>query len=200
MMAQKRPRGNAVELTTSRDFHCGIQFANRETSRFQSFTVQKSFEGKPVMSMQTRRLGLILFLAMMVALPLYGDPSPATSVKTEQTDLNKTEANKWMQLKLHSSQEILAGLTHGDFKKIEEQGRRLLVFNILENWRLENSLVKDSEYRGQLNSFEFATKELVRNADSKNIDGALNSYLLLTRSCVECHKLIRDVPKTPYQE
>lgn len=149
------------------------------------------------MTMQTRTFGMVLLFAMMITLPLYGDPNPKTLVKPEQAGLNQAEANKWMQIKLHSSQEILAGLTNGDFQKIEDQSRRLLVFNILENWRRENSLARDSEYQGQLNAFEFATKELARNAQSKNIDGALDSYVLLTRSCVECHKVIRDVPKMP---
>ncbi len=144
----------------------------------------------------SNRLGLVLLLGLVMAFPLYGDPAPSSG-KQVTTPQNKAEANKWMQIKLKSSQEILAGLTQGDFKKVEDQGRRLLVFNILENWRLENKLVNDSDYQGQLNAFEFATKELVRYANSKDIDGALNSYQLLTRSCVECHKLIRDVPKTP---
>lgn len=149
---------------------------------------------------QPHRFGLVLLMGMMIASPLFGDPNTGATVKSEQPALSKTEENRWMQVKLHSSQEILAGLTNGDFKKIEEQSRRLLVFNVLENWRRENALAKDSEYQGQLNSFEFAAKELVRNAEAKNIDGALNSYVLLTRSCVECHKLIRDVPKMPKQK
>ncbi|WP_437229884.1 hypothetical protein SH661x_001672 [Planctomicrobium sp. SH661] len=132
-----------------------------------------------------------------MALPLYGDPKPTAPAKAEQPDQNQTESNKWMQLKLHSSQEILAGLTNGDFKKIEDQSRRLLVFNILENWRRENPLARDSEYQGQLNSFEFAVKELVRHSEAKEIDGALDAYVRLTRSCVECHKVIRDAPKLP---
>jgi len=136
-----------------------------------------------------------LLLGMVITLPLYGDPNPATVLKPEQEKPDQTEANKWMQIKLHASQEILAGLTNADFKKIEDQSRRLLVFHILENWLQENPFSGGSEYQGQLNSFEFATKELVRTSEAKDIDGALDSYVLLTRSCVECHKLIRDVPK-----
>lgn len=149
------------------------------------------------MNKWNRFSSLILSFRMIIGFPLYGDQGAATANKTEQPPLTKAEANKWMQIKLYSSQQILAGLTNGDFKQIEEQSRRLLMFNVLENWRRENTLARDSEYKGQLNAFEFAAKELVRESEAKNIDGALNSYLLLTRSCVECHKLIRDVPKTP---
>lgn len=136
---------------------------------------------------------LSLFLGMMITLPLYGDPK--SEPDPGQQKPKETEADKWMQIKLHSSQEILAGLTNADFKKIESQSRRLLVLNFLENWRRENSFVKESEYQKQLNSFEFATKELIRTAGAKEINGALDAYVLLTRSCVECHKLIRDIPQ-----
>ncbi|WP_437192640.1 hypothetical protein [Planctomicrobium sp. SH527] len=149
------------------------------------------------MTMTTRALFLSVLLGTVITLPLYGDSKPGAAPKPEEKKADSSEANLWMQIKLHSSQEILSGLTNADFKVIEEQSRRLMAFNFLEIWVQENSFPKTSEYQGQLNSFEFATKELVRTAKAKDIDGALNSYLLLTRSCVECHKLIRDVPKTP---
>ena len=106
--------------------------------------------------------------------------------KPEETAVN------WMQIKLRSSQEILAALTRGEMAKVEVNARRLLVTNILEQWARKEEFTKKSEYEGELNRFEFATKELIRFGRAGDIDGSLNAYQSLCRSCVECHKLIRD--------
>lgn len=46
-------------------------------------------------------------------------------------------------------------------------------------------------YRTQNQVFWFRTGTLVMAAESKNIDGATLAYTQMTRSCVNCHKLIR---------
>lgn len=102
------------------------------------------------------------------------------------------EIAEWMQMKLRSSQEILAGLTKGDFKSIEEQTGRLMVFNLLEKYISHDSLKDVDAYREQLKIFETATKELRKQAAAKDIDATLKSYQQLTASCVHCHKLLRD--------
>jgi len=107
----------------------------------------------------------------------------------------KPNPDQWMQIKLSASEEVFKGLTGGDFKKIEMNARRLLVMNIMEQWSQERKEFKHrSEYEGQLNAFEFATKELIRTSKDHDIDGALKAYMGLTQSCVECHKLLRDAP------
>ena len=106
----------------------------------------------------------------------------------------KEEVDKWMLIKLKASQEIFAGLTNGEAKKIENNARRMLVINVLEQWRRDNDFAKTSEYEAQLNAFEYATKELIRTSHHEDIDGALDAYIRLSQSCVKCHQLIRDVP------
>ncbi len=154
------------------------------------------------MSVLKKSIALVFLLGVVAFVPAFGDPTRTDKEKTDAGKVEKqkqdeSEENVWMRLKLRSSQEILGGLTSGDLKKVEEQGRRLLAFNILEKWIQENPQSNKSEYQGQLHVFEYAAKEIVRNAESKNLDGALSSFILLTRSCVECHKLIRDVPAKP---
>lgn len=102
------------------------------------------------------------------------------------------DRDAWMQVKLTSAQQILAHLTSGDFEKLQTSARRMQVMNLLEQWSRDEDFTDKSDYEGQLNAFEFATKELIRHADDKDIDGALKSYVALTESCVNCHKLIRD--------
>jgi hypothetical protein len=137
------------------------------------------------------------FIAMIGLLSIMNSHGSMIIQSDVSTDISKDrDTVEWMQMKLRSSQEILAGLTSGDFQTIEDQSRRLIVFNVLEKYTSDKRIRNESAYQGQLNAFEFATKELQRNAKAKDIDGTLKSYQSLTASCVECHKLLRD-PVTP---
>lgn len=102
------------------------------------------------------------------------------------------EGDRWMKAKLHSAQQIFAGLTQGDLEIVKKRAQYMAVVNVLEDWMKKNEFTKKSAYRGQLNAFEFANRELIRHAEDENLDGALDAWLKLSRSCVECHKLIRD--------
>lgn len=113
---------------------------------------------------------------------------PATAQKEDESD-------RWMHAKLHSAQQIFAGLTQGDLEVVKKRAQYMAVVNVLEDWVKKSEFKKKSAYQGQLNAFEFANKELIRNADDENIDGALEAWVKLSRSCVECHKLIRDPSK-----
>ena len=114
-----------------------------------------------------------------------GDDAPVASKK-------ETEADRWMHAKLNYAQQIFAGLTEGDLEVVKKRAQLMAVVNVLEDWVKKSDFKKKSDYQGQLNAFEFANKELIRQADDENIDGALEAWLKLSRSCVECHKLIRD--------
>jgi hypothetical protein len=114
---------------------------------------------------------------------------PAAAQKTAD------EGDRWMQAKLHSSQQIFAGLTQGNLEVVKKRAQFMAVVNVLEDWLKKSELKKKSAYQGQMNAFEFANKELIRTADDGDIDGALEAWVKLSRSCVECHKLIRDVEK-----
>jgi hypothetical protein len=145
-----------------------------------------------------KRPAMLLCLAGLCATGYLGAwglqrPSLAQENAQEKTqDPPKDDRDAWMQVKLTSAQHILAHLTSGDFEKLQTSARRMQVMNILEQWNRDAEFTGKSEYQGQLNAFEFATKELIRHADDKDIDGALKSYVKLTESCVHCHKLIRD--------
>jgi hypothetical protein len=104
------------------------------------------------------------------------------------------DENAWMRAKLNGSQNILAHLTTGDIAAVAADARRMQVMNYMEDWLTASEIQELSEYRGQLNAFEFSTKELIRHAEDGNVDGALDSYVDMTRTCVKCHQLIRDVP------
>ncbi len=120
---------------------------------------------------------------------------PKESDKESVAAQKQDEEDRWMNAKLESSQQIFAGLTRGDLETVTMRARGMLVIGVLENWLRKNEFTKKSAYQGQLNAFEFANKELIRQAEDGNIDGTLEAWLRLSRSCVECHKLIRDPVK-----
>lgn len=118
-------------------------------------------------------------------------PVPADSAIATPAD-DKASADRWMLAKRHHAHEIFSGLTDGDYERIANGGRRMLVTGILEKWLRDSEFAKQSDYKGQLNAFEFANKELIRHAENQDIDGALTAYVKLSQSCVRCHKLVRD--------
>jgi len=137
------------------------------------------------------RLGTVIFILTVASLGGAQDTPKKDAGPSAQTARDDKAVN-WMQIKLRSSQEILAALTSGDAEKVHTNARRLLVMNFLEQWVRKDDFTKKSEYEGELNRFEFATKELIRFGKAGDIDGSLDAYQTLCRSCVECHKLIRD--------
>ncbi len=93
-----------------------------------------------------------------------------------------------MKQKLAASQNILAGLTKGDFDAIEKNAQSMLVVEYLEKWvRAETP-----RYRKLTKDFEYANKALALAAREKNLDGATVAYVELTLSCIHCHKIVRD--------
>ena len=97
-----------------------------------------------------------------------------------------------MRLKLVSAQEIFKELTLGELPAVETAARRMLAFNLLEQWAARRSFRQRSEYQKHLNAFEFSVKELVRTSEAGETEGALDAYVGMSRSCVNCHQLIRD--------
>jgi hypothetical protein len=54
---------------------------------------------------------------------------------------------------------------------------------------------KTEGYRQQVAAFSMANKELIRQAEEKNIYGATLAYNQLTVSCVQCHVIVRNGKK-----
>jgi hypothetical protein len=130
------------------------------------------------------------FVAIVAGIVITVAPSRADDEVADEPAAE--DHDRWMAAKLVSSQNIISDLTHGDFESLEENARRMQVINLLEQWARDEAFEHRSAYEGQLNAFEFSTKELVRHANDQNIDGALQAYLDMTTSCVRCHELIRD--------
>ena len=125
--------------------------------------------------MRFRFVPLAVVIICLAATAIRGDDS---APKTQ---------SYWMKKKLEYSQNILSGLATEDFKKIRENASSMKALDVLEKFVHP----RDKDYRMQLQTFQFANDELIRNAREKNVDGAALAYVQLTVSCVNCHKVLR---------
>lgn len=111
----------------------------------------------------------------------------APSDGQEKKSPPQVKPDVWMKRKLEFSQEILAGLTEGNFAKVNDFAQMLNFVGYLSAWLR----AEEPDYKRQVTYFEFAAKELIRQSKEKNIDGAMLAYNQLTTSCVQCHKVVR---------
>ncbi len=109
----------------------------------------------------------------------------------------ESTASYWMQKKMSYSEKILAGLSSGDFDAIEKNARAMGALNQMEKWVRGNVPEYTSEYRAQLKIFQNADEQLMRAAKKENLDAAALAYFQLTLSCINCHKIVRDIAKKP---
>lgn len=112
----------------------------------------------------------------------------------DKPEIAPEKASAWMKQKLELSQNILSGLTMGDFESAELNAQRMNVVNYLEKWMAADK-PQYAEYKRQLNYFELANREILRQCKAKNIEGATLAYNQLTISCVQCHQVVRDSKK-----
>jgi cytochrome c556 len=97
----------------------------------------------------------------------------------------------WMKAKLEASHNILDGLTKPDFAKIRANAEAMSFLGFLESWTRGDM----QDYKRQVVHFDFANRELIRQAREENLEGATLAYNQLVVSCVQCHRIVRDAKK-----
>jgi cytochrome c556 len=137
------------------------------------------------------KLSDLLWLGVALALLIVCPAGAGVKKPAEKKPDKREEASVWMKKKLEHSQKILAGLTKGDFDLVKSSAQSIQLINYLEEWDRADL----PEYKRQLQYFSDATKELIRQAEKKNVSGATLAYTQVTLSCVQCHTVIRDVKK-----
>jgi hypothetical protein len=116
------------------------------------------------------------------------------SKKPEQPEAVAPKVSKdqpisfWMAKKLDYSKSILESLTKGDFEKLEQDAAQMRTLGKMEALVRRNN----PNYRSQLQAFDLANNELVRQAKRKNAEGATMAFNQMTTSCVACHVLLRE--------
>lgn len=105
--------------------------------------------------------------------------------KTPETA--ETQPSVWMRKKLEYSRNILAGLASEDFDKVAANAQSMQGMSRFEGFLRG----KMPGYRTQLEVFQDANEEIIRQAQKDNIEGAALAFTQLTISCVNCHKQLR---------
>ena len=109
-------------------------------------------------------------------------------IQTEEIQTTEQEALRtFMVVKLKNSQQILAGLTAKDFKKIEKGGQELITMSLASSWQVYET----PGYKKDSLTFRNHAGELVKAARKKDLKKCTDHYFQVVRSCVECHENVR---------
>jgi hypothetical protein len=139
---------------------------------------------------------LVVFVGLFAAIPTITPAQEAKPVQPQakpvqpQAKAEKSgeqSASFWMERKLHLSQQLLAGITAGDFEKITQTAQTMRSLDKVESFIRGRT----PGYRTQLQFFDESLNEIIRQADKDNLEGAALGFTQLTISCVNCHKQLR---------
>jgi urease gamma subunit len=102
----------------------------------------------------------------------------------------KEEAKKLtvMERKLLHSQRILEGLAMNNFEKVAKAADELLECVKDATWRINDT----EEYLTFSKIFQRDIEDIKKAVEKKNIDAASLAYGDMTRTCVKCHKYLRE--------
>lgn len=119
--------------------------------------------------------------------PPAGAAAPAEKTPPA-TGPGAAETTVWMRKKLDYTQQILGGIAEADFDRIARHASSMKALSRIEGFVRGRT----PGYRTQLQIFQDATEELLRQAEKENVDGAALAFTQLTLSCVNCHKQLRE--------
>lgn len=111
--------------------------------------------------------------------------------KTATDDKKKKSPDMWMKAKQVNAQAIFAGLTEGDFEKVERHATILYGTGILEGWLADRKFDQAHVYEGHVNTFEYSLREIARHARNNDVEATFDSYAMMGRTCVRCHGMLR---------
>ncbi len=129
---------------------------------------------------------LVALTASFAGLPHFAAAQQPTA-KAAQEPTKDQPVSFWMERKLHLSQNVLAGITSGDFEKVTTSAQAMRSLNKIEAFLRGRT----PGYRTQLQIFEESLDEIIRQAEKDNLEGAALGFTQLTISCVNCHKQLR---------
>ena len=134
-------------------------------------------------------LGLFVFFGSLPAISQ--EKTQTRDEKDGKKQIPKVTKEKpmdfWMARKLDYSKTILESLTKGDYDKLAEAAEQMQLLGKIEGIVRR----KNKDYQTQLQTFELANQELIRNAKRNNPEAAVLAFNQLSTSCVACHVLLR---------
>lgn len=109
----------------------------------------------------------------------------------EEAKEGSEHASVWMRKKMEYSQHLLEGIATADLDMVADNARAMQGLSKVEAFVRGRT----PGYRTQLQIFQAATEDIIRQADKDNLDGAALAFTQMTISCVNCHKHLREIVK-----
>lgn len=134
---------------------------------------------------------VVVMCALTGGVPAASDPGTDPWQQSKKSTDSGKDLNGLMKRKLESSQKVLEGLAMNDFDNIAKHAGELVSLSNQAEWKA----LRTPEYEFFSNDFRRIAKEMVKNANRKNLDGATLGYVELTFTCVRCHTYVREVRK-----
>lgn len=116
-----------------------------------------------------------------------GVPGVTTEVEPQPGRKARPETKAFMRVKLAWSDGVLEGLT---LEKFDQVSRNALRLRDLTHSNLWYSM-RQPDYLRQTTNFQQAAEAVYMAAVDKKLDLATDAYARMTRSCIECHRLVR---------
>jgi hypothetical protein len=118
-------------------------------------------------------------------------PSVTSGQEPKAPEAAESQPSVWMRKKLDYSRNILAGLASEDFDKVVVNAQAMQGMSKFESFIRG----KVPGYRTQLEVFQDANEQIIKQAQKDNVEGAALAFTQLTISCVNCHKQLRGQAK-----
>jgi hypothetical protein len=94
----------------------------------------------------------------------------------------------FMRAKLAHSQNVLEGLSLGDYDLIARGAHDLSLASQASSWQV----LQTEDYARHSAEFRRSCDGLRAAADRENLDAALVAWMEVTMKCVQCHRYVRD--------
>lgn len=124
-------------------------------------------------------------IVMTVVAHWQAEPGRAASVVSKPVVAQDVQI--FMQQKLKSSGETMAGIATGDFEKIKSGASKMVAMSKRTMWKQSQTPV----YTQYTVDFVSNAQELVKAADAQNLEAASYAFSHLMVRCADCHSHVR---------
>lgn len=119
--------------------------------------------------------------------PVETAPTHAAQLTARSSGSSGSSIMSIMHAKLDHAQEIVEGLTLGDFDQISRNAQALRGISQQSAWVVNDS----AAYLAMSVRFREICDDIAYDAQSHQLDAAANDFTVLTHACVSCHSFLR---------
>lgn len=99
----------------------------------------------------------------------------------------------FMRAKLGHAAHVLEGLSMENYALIEKGAHDLALASQASSWQV----LQTADYARHSEDFRRSCNLLRDAGKARNLDGAALAWMEVTMKCINCHKYVRDVDRTP---